>query len=161
MIPSPHWQGILEATYVQSLDAAQDTNYIHLSHTVIISHSITSIYTSDYFKPFSHQGNQNQKRQKKKLSKKGKKKGRDMCTPMLITALFIIARTWKQPKCPSADEWIRKLWYIYTMEYNSAIKKNTFESVLMRWMKLDFHLQSEISQKEKHQYSILTHIYGI
>ena len=56
---------------------------------------------------------------------------RDMCTPMFITALFIIARTWKQPRCPSADEWIRKLWYIYTMEYYLTIKKNTFESVLM------------------------------
>ena len=59
---------------------------------------------------------------------------RDMCTPMFITALFIIARTWKQPRCPSADEWIRKLWYIYTMEYYSVIKKNRFESVLMRWI---------------------------
>ena len=58
----------------------------------------------------------------------------DTCTPMFIAALFIIARTWKQPRCPSADEWIRKLWYIYTMEYYSAIKKNSFESVLMRWM---------------------------
>ena len=57
---------------------------------------------------------------------------RDMCTPMFITALFIIARTWKQPRCPLVDEWKRKLWYIYTMEYYSAIKKNTFESVLMR-----------------------------
>ena len=57
---------------------------------------------------------------------------RDMCTPMFITALFTIARTWKQPRCPSADEWIRKLWYIYTMEYYSAIEKNTFEPVLMR-----------------------------
>ena len=57
---------------------------------------------------------------------------RDTVTPMFITALFIIARTWKQPICPSADEWIRKLWYIYTMEYYSAIKKNSFESVLMR-----------------------------
>ena len=62
---------------------------------------------------------------------------RDTCTPMFIAALFIIARTWKQPRCPSAGEWIRKLWYIYTMEYYSAIKKNTFESVLMRWMKLE------------------------
>ena len=57
---------------------------------------------------------------------------------MFITALFIIARTWKQHRCPSADKWIRKLWYIYTMEYYSAIKKNTFESVLMRWVKLEF-----------------------
>ena len=86
---------------------------------------------------------------------------RDTCTPMFIAALFIIARTWKQPRCPSADERIRKLWYIYTMEYYSAIKKNTFESVLMKWMKLEPIIQSEVSQKEKHQYSILTHIYGI
>ena len=86
---------------------------------------------------------------------------RDMCTPMFITALFIIARTWKQPRCPSADEWIRKLWYIYTMEYYSAIKKNAFASALMRWMKLEPIIQSEVSQKEKHQYSILMHIYGI
>ena len=82
-------------------------------------------------------------------------------TPMFIAALFIIARTWKQPRCPSADEWIRKLWYIYTMEYYSAVKRNTFESVLMRWMKLEPIIQSEVSQKEKHQYTILTHIYGI
>ena len=80
---------------------------------------------------------------------------------MFITALFIIARPWKQPSCPSADKWIRKLWYIYTMEYYSAIKKNTFESILMRWMKLEPIIQSEVSQKEKCQYSILTHIYGI
>ena len=86
---------------------------------------------------------------------------RDTCTPMFIAALFIIARTWKQPRCPSADEWIRKLWYIYTMEYYSAIKTNTFKSVLMRCMKLELILQSEVNQKEKHQYSILTRIYGI
>ena len=76
---------------------------------------------------------------------------RDTCTPVFITALFTIARTWKQPRCPSADEWIRKLWCIYTIEYYSAIK-NTFESVLMRWMKLEPIIQSEVSQKEKHQY---------
>ena len=81
---------------------------------------------------------------------------RNMCTPMSISALFIIARTWKQPRCPSADEWIRKMWYIYTMEYYSAIKKNTFESVLMRWMKLEPIIQREASQKEKQQYK---HIY--
>ena len=83
------------------------------------------------------------------------------CTPMFIAALFITAKTWKQPRCPSADAWIRKLWYIYTMEYYAAIKNNTFESVLMRWMKLEPIIQSEVSQKEKHQYTILTHIYGI
>ena len=86
---------------------------------------------------------------------------RDTCTPMFIAALFIIARTWKQPRCPSADEWIRKLWYIYITEYYSAIKKSIFESFLMRWMKLEPIIQSEVSQKEKHQYSVLTHIYGI
>ena len=86
---------------------------------------------------------------------------RDTCTPKFITALFTTARTWKQPRCPSADEWIRKLWYLYTTEYYSAIKKNTFESVLMRWRKLEPIIQSEVSQKEKHQYSILTYIYGI
>ena len=76
---------------------------------------------------------------------------------MFIAALFIIARTWKQPRCPLANKWIRKLWYIYTMEYCSATKKNAFESVLMRWMKLEPIIQSE----EKHQFSILMHIYGI
>ena len=86
---------------------------------------------------------------------------RDTRTQTFITALFIIARTWKQPRCPSTDEWIRKLWYIYTMEYYSAIKNNIFESVLMRWMKLEPIVQSEVSQKEKHQYSILTHKYRI
>ena len=80
---------------------------------------------------------------------------------MFIAALFIIARTWKQPRCPSADEWIRKLWYTYTTEYYTAIKKDTFESVLMRWMKLEPIIPSEVSQNEKHQYSILTHICGI
>ena len=59
---------------------------------------------------------------------------RDMCTTIFITALFTIARTWKQPRCPSADEWMRKLWYIYTMGYYSAIKKNTFELVPMTWL---------------------------
>ena len=77
---------------------------------------------------------------------------------MIITALFTIARTWKQPRWSSADEWIRKLWYIYTMEYYSAIKKNVFESVLMRWRKLEPIIQRKLSQNEKHQYSILTHI---
>ena len=79
--------------------------------------------------------------------------------PQCSSEQFTKARTWKQPRCPSADEWIRKLWYIYTMEYYSAIKRNAFESVLMRWMKLEPIIQSEVSQKEKHQYSTLMHIY--
>ena len=74
---------------------------------------------------------------------------RDTCTPMFIAALFIVARTWKQPRCLLADEWIRKLWYIYTMEYYSAIKRNAFESVLIRQINLEPIIQSEVSQKEK------------
>ena len=80
---------------------------------------------------------------------------------MFRAALFTIARTWKQPKCPSADEWTRILLYIYTMECYSTIKKNAFESVLMRWRKLEPIIQSKVSQKEKHQYSLLTHVVGI
>jgi len=80
---------------------------------------------------------------------------------MFIVALFTIARMWKQLRCPLADKWIKKLWYIYTMEYYSAIKNNAFESVLMRLMKLEPIIQSEVSQKQKHQNSIITYIYGI
>ena len=76
-----------------------------------------------------------------------KPKLRDLCIPLLIAALFTIARIWKQPKCPSTDEWIQKLWHIYTMKYYSAIKRNIFESVLMRWMNLEPILQSEVSLK--------------
>ena len=86
---------------------------------------------------------------------------RDTCTPMFIAALFTIARTWKLSRCPSADEWIRKLWYIYMMEYYTAIKKNSSESIRMKWMKLEPMIQSEVSPKVKDHYSILTHIYGI
>ena len=84
---------------------------------------------------------------------------KDTCTP--IVALFTIARTWKQPIYPLTNEWIKKLWYIYTMEYYSAIERNAFESVLMRWMNLEPIIQSEVSQKEKDKYCILTHIYRI
>ena len=68
---------------------------------------------------------------------------------MFIAALFTIARTWKQPRCPSTDEWMKKLWYIYAMEYCLVIKRNTFESVLMRWTNLEPIIQCEVSQKEK------------
>ena len=80
---------------------------------------------------------------------------------MFIAALFTIARTWNQPRCTLTDEWIKKLWYICTMEYYSDIKRSKLESVLMRWMKLEPIIQNDVSQKEKHPISILTHIYGI
>ena len=83
---------------------------------------------------------------------------RDTCITLFIEALFTIARTWKQPICPSTNEWIKKLWYIYTMEYYSAIKRDAFESVLMRWMNLEPIIQSEVSQKEKEKYHIYTYI---
>ena len=79
---------------------------------------------------------------------------------MFTAAVFLIARTWKQSRCPSTDEWIKKL-YIYTMEYYSVIKRNAFESVLMKWTKLEPITQSEVNQKEKYKYCVLTHIYGI
>ena len=80
---------------------------------------------------------------------------------MFIAVLFTITRTWKQPRCTSTDEWIKKLWYIYTMDHYSAIKRNAFESVLMRCMNLEPIIQIEVSQKEKDKYRILAHIYGI
>ena len=85
---------------------------------------------------------------------------KDTCTPM-FTALFTIARSWKQPKCPLTGEWIKKMWYIYTMEYYSAIKKNEIGSFVETWMDLETVIQSEVSQKEKNKYCILTHICGI
>ena len=86
---------------------------------------------------------------------------KDTCIPLFIAALITTARTWKQPRCPSTDEWIKKLWYIYTMEYYSAINRNTFESILMRWMNLEPIIQSEVTQKEKDKYRILTHIQNL
>ena len=74
---------------------------------------------------------------------------RDTCTPMFITALFTIARTWKHPRCPLADKRIRKLWYIYTIEYYSAIEKDTSKSVLKKWMRPESIVQSEVNQGKK------------
>ena len=82
---------------------------------------------------------------------------KDACTPMFTAALFTIARLWKQAKCPSTDEWIKKLWYIYTMEYYSAIKRNKIGSFAETWMDLESVIQSEVSQKVKNKYRILTH----
>ena len=85
----------------------------------------------------------------------------ESCTKMFIAALFTIARTWKQPKSPSIDEWMKKMWHIYTMEYYSAIKRNETELFVVRWMDLETVIQSEVSQKEKNKCCMLTHIYGI
>ena len=79
---------------------------------------------------------------------------------MFTAALFTIARLWRQPKCPSADQWIKKMWYIYTMEYYSAIKRNEIGSFVETWVDLEAVIQREVSQKEKNKYRILTHICG-
>ena len=80
---------------------------------------------------------------------------------MFIAALFTIARKWKQLKCPSTDEWIKKMWHIYTIEYYSVIKRNETELFVVRWIEPESVIQSEVSQKEKNKYGVLTHIYGI
>ena len=86
---------------------------------------------------------------------------KETCTTMFIAALFTIARTWKQPKCPKTDEWIKKMWYMYTVEYYLAIKRNKTGSFVEMWMDLESVIQSEVSQKEKNKYHILMHICGI
>ena len=86
---------------------------------------------------------------------------KDTCTPMFIAALFAIAETWKQPKCPSTEEWIQKMWYIYTMEYYSAIKKNKIMPFAATWMELESLILSEVSQKEKDKYHMISLISGI
>ena len=83
----------------------------------------------------------------------------DKCIPVFIATLLTIARTWKQPRCPLTDEWVKKMWYIHIKEYYSAIRKNEYESVRVRWMNLELVIQSEVSQKNKCH--ILTHTYGI
>ena len=86
---------------------------------------------------------------------------KDTCTPMFTAALFTIAKTWKQPKCPLTDEWIKKMWYIYTMEYYSAIKKNEIMPFAATWMQLEIIILSEVSQKDKDKYHMISLICGI
>ena len=86
---------------------------------------------------------------------------KETCTPVFVAALFTIARTWNQPKCPSTDERIKKMWYMYTMEYYSAIKRNKIELFVVRRIDVESVIQSELSQKEKNKYRMLTHIHGI
>ena len=86
---------------------------------------------------------------------------KDTCTPMFIATLFTIVRTWKQPKCPSTEEWIKKMWYIYTMEYYSAIKKNKIMPFAATWMYLETVILSEVSQTQKDKYHVISLICGI
>ena len=86
---------------------------------------------------------------------------KDTCTPVFIAALFTIARTWKQPKCPSTEEWIKKMWYVYTMEYYLAIKRNEIVPFAETWIDLETVIQSEVSQEEENKYGILSLICGI
>ena len=86
---------------------------------------------------------------------------KDTCISMFIAAIFTTARSWKQPKCPSTDKWIKKMWYIYTVEYYSAIRRNEIGSFIEMWMDLKTVIQSEGSQKEKNKYHMQTHTYGI
>ena len=86
---------------------------------------------------------------------------KDTCIPMFIAAPFTIAKTWKQPKCPSTDEWIEKMWYIYTVEYYSATKKNEIMPFAATWMQLEIIILSEVSQKKKDKYHMISLICGI
>ena len=86
---------------------------------------------------------------------------KESCAPVFIVALFTIARTWKQPKCPSAEEWIKKMWYIYAMEYYSAIKRNEIVPFAEMWIDLETFIQSEVSQIEKNKYWIISLVCGI
>ena len=84
---------------------------------------------------------------------------KESCTTMFTAVLFTIARTRKQLKCPSTDEWIKKMWHIYTIAYYSAIKRNEIELFVVRWMDLESVIQSEVSQKEKNKYRMLANTY--
>ena len=86
---------------------------------------------------------------------------KESCITVFIAAPFTIARTWKQLKCPLTDEWVKKMWHIYKMEYYSPMKRNEIEVFVVRWMDLESVIQSEVRQKEKNKYRMLTHIYGI
>ena len=86
---------------------------------------------------------------------------KDTCTPTFIAALFTIANTWKQPKCPLTEEWIKSMWYIYTMEYYSAIRKSEMMSFAATWMDLEIVILSEVSQTEKDKYYMISLLYGI
>ena len=85
---------------------------------------------------------------------------KDTCSTMFIAALFIIARSWKEPRCPSTEEWIQKMWYIYTMEYYSAIKKNEFMKFLAKWMDLEGIILSEVTHSQRNSHNMYSLISG-
>ena len=85
---------------------------------------------------------------------------KDTCSTMFIAALFIIARSWKEPRCPSAEQWIQKIWYIYTMEYYSAIQKNEFMKFLGKWLDLEGIILSEVTQSQKNSHDIYSLVSG-
>ena len=85
---------------------------------------------------------------------------KDTCSTMFIAALFIIARSWKEPRCPSTEEWIQKMWYIYTMEYYSAIKNNEFMKFLGKWMDLEDIILNEVTQSQKNSHDMHSLING-
>jgi len=87
--------------------------------------------------------------------------GKDTCTPMFIAALFSTAKTWKQPKCPSTEEWIKNMWYIHVMEYYSAIKRNGILAFLTTWIDLEMIMLNEVSQTMSHQHQMLSLTCGI
>ena len=86
---------------------------------------------------------------------------KDTCTLMFTAALFSVAKTWKQPKCPLTEEWVKKMWYIYTMEYYLAIKRNKILAFLATWMDLEIIMLSEVSQTMRHQHPMLSLTGGI
>jgi hypothetical protein len=85
---------------------------------------------------------------------------KDTCSTMFIAALFIIASSWKEPRCPSTEEWIQKMWYIYTMEFYSAIKKNEFMKFLRKWMDLEGIILSEVTQSQRNSHNMYSLISG-
>ena len=120
-----------------------------------------TLHSQKLRKVHKHKINGNQPIKKIKEQKRKTFLEKDTCTYMFIAALFTTPKTCKQPKCPSTDEWIKKMWYIYTMEYYSAIKKNKIMLFVATWMELETLILNEVSQKEKDKYHMISHIWNL